>query len=141
MGLDGLSIKNLALNRDNTSKENAINADIIANSNTLHSKNIDQLDKKHALTAEDHDNPNFSGGSTGDDDEVIEDIYEDAQDNDGDEELFYEDYVFKINGDENVIHIIDGKTKQVVIDITPEDLSKFVANMKQASGIIVNKKV
>ena len=39
------------------------------------------------------------------------------------------------------IQVIDGETNKVVSIIEANDLSKFVSNLKQVSGIIVNKKV
>lgn len=143
MGLDGLSINNLGLNRDNTSKESSINSESLANTRGLYSNSIDQLGKKEAITSEDHDNPSFSGGFTEDEEtDELKDVYENE---DGEEEVLkephYPEYIFEIDSTEKIIHITDKETKQHITDITVEDLSKFISSMKQPSGIIINRKI
>ena len=51
----------------------------------------------------------------------------------------YEEYIFEMVDGER-IRVIDGETNKEVSVINASDLSKFVANLKQVSGIIINKK-
>ncbi len=147
MGLDGLSIGNLGLNRDKTSKENSINAETLSASRGVFDPSIDQLGKKEAVTTEDHDNPSFSGGSTGDDEEEAElnDTYEKETDSEdlveSWEDREHKNYKFVINNEDGVIYVTDQETNEYVTEITIEDLSKLVKSMKQPNGIIVNRKI
>lgn len=141
MGLDGLSIGNLGLNRDKTSKEHAINAEGIAQTRGIFDPSIDQLDKKQAITTEDHDNPSFSGGSTDEEKEKeeLEDTYEDEE-LDCVENREYKDYKFTIANEDGVIYVNDAQSGSYVTEIPLTELSKIAASMKQPSGIIVNRK-
>lgn len=145
MGLDGLSINNLGLNRDSTSKENAIKAEALAESRHFITSSIDQLQKKEAITADDHENPNYSGGSTGDEDEQSEEIQDIYGDNEeapvGSISEVSANYCFKIDDTHNIIQIIDPENNDIVMQITAGDLSRFVSHLKQNNGIIVNEKV
>ncbi len=141
MGLDGLSINNLGLNRDKTSKEHAINADNLSQSRGVFDPSIDQLDKKHAITTEDHDNPSFSGGFTDDEkeEEKPEEVWEDKE-LDYIENREYKDYKFTVRAEEGVIYVNDAESGDYVAEIPLSVLSKAIASMKQPSGIIVNRK-
>ena len=137
MGLDGLSLNNLGLNRNNTSKEESIEADRKSNQVIAGDNSIDQLGKKSEIQGGDHENPSASGGFSENLTEEDTDTYENAEDV---EEEIYEEYIFEMIDGEK-IRVIDGETNKEVSIINATDLSKFVANLKQVSGIIVNKEV
>ena len=143
MGLDGLSINNLGLNRDKTSKEHAINADNLAQTRGVFDPSIDQLDKKQAITSEDHDNPSFSGGFTDGKEEKEEELevaYEDKE-FDHIENREHKDYKFTVRAEDGVIYVNDAQSGDYVTEIPLAELSKAISSMKQPSGIIVNRKV
>ena len=142
MGLDGLSINNLGLNRDKTSKEHAINAENTSQTRGVFDASIDQLGKKEAITTEDHDNPSFSGGFTDEEEgeENLEDVYEDKE-FDYIENREYKDYKFTIHAEDRVIYVNDAESGDYVTEIPLSEMSKIVASMKKPSGIIVNRKV
>jgi hypothetical protein len=136
VGLDGLSLNNLGLNRNNTSKEESIEADRKSQIVTSGDGTIDQLGKKSEIQGGDHENTSASGGFS----ESLtedEDTYEGAEDS---EEEIYDEYVFEMIDNEK-IRVIDGETNKEVAIIDAIDLSKFVSNLKQVSGIIVNREV
>ena len=135
--MDGLSLNNLALNRDNTSKENAINSENLANSRSMGDNSIDQLEKKGAIEGGDHENTSASGGFS---ENLTEDEFNDGYESDDDEEEIYDEYTFKII-DDATIAVIDNEVGMQIASISPDKLSKFISNMKQVSGIIVNKRV
>lgn len=136
MGLDGLSLNNLGLNR-NTSKEESIEADRKADQVLSGDNSIDQLGKRSEIQGGDHENPSASGGFSENLTEDEGDVYENAEDV---EEEIYDEYIFEMIDGES-IQVIDGETNKTVSIIEASDLSKFVSNLKQVSGIIVNKKV
>lgn len=134
--MDGLSLNNLALNRDNTSKENAINSETLANTRSMGDNSIDQLEKKGEIEGGDHENTSASGGFS---ENLTEDEFNDGYESDDEEEI-YDEYTFKVV-DDATIAVIDNEVGMQIASISPEKLSKFISNMKQVSGIIVNKRV
>lgn len=135
--MDGLSLNNLALNRDNTSKENSINSENLANSRSMGDNSIDQLEKKGGIEGGDHENTSASGGFS---ENLTEDEFNDGYESENDEEEIYDEYSFKII-DDATIAVIDNEVGMQIASISPDKLSKFISNMKQVSGIIVNKRV
>ncbi len=135
--MDGLSLNNLALNRDNTSKENAINSENLANSRSAGDNSIDQLEKKGEIEGGDHENTSASGGFS---ENLTEDEFNDGYESEDEEEEIYDEYTFKMV-DDATIAVIDNEVGVQIASISPEKLSKFISNMKQVSGIIVNKRV
>jgi len=143
LGLDGLSIGNLGLNRDKTSKEHSINAEALSQTRGVFDPGIDQLDKKQAISTEDHDNPSFSGGFTEEEEEKeeeLEDTYEGAE-FDHIEDREYQDYKFTVVHEEGMIYVNDAESGDYVAEIPLSELGKIINSMKQPSGIIVNRKV
>ena len=63
MGLDGISVNQLRVTPENTSKENAINSDFLVNRNSG-SRSVNSLDKKSAIDTDDKENTSFFGGDT-----------------------------------------------------------------------------
>ena len=68
MGLDGISVNQLRITPDNTSKENAINADFRAKMGEG-SRSVNSLDKKSAIDTDDKENTSFFGGESSSSDE------------------------------------------------------------------------
>ena len=63
MGLDGISVNQLRITPENTSRENAINSDFLVNRNS-DSKSVNSLDKKSAIDTDDKENTSFFGGDS-----------------------------------------------------------------------------
>ena len=87
--MDGLSLNNLALNRDNTSKENAINSENLANTRSAGDNSIDQLEKKGEIEGGDHENTSASGGFS---ENLTEDEFNDGYESEDEEEEIYDEY-------------------------------------------------
>jgi|GEM_PF-1567428 len=145
MGLDGLSVNNLMLNKANTSRENAIQAEALANSRGSFDKTIEQVQKKQEVDTGDKDNPSFSGGFTDDaeeeenpetEEETTDDLLDEYEDKEG---YIYTSDKLTDREDEHtptVFEIQDSMKK-----INPEELAKFINGLKQVNGVFVNKKI
>lgn len=137
MGLDGLSVKNLMLNQSNTSKENAIIADSLANSKTAFSRSVDQLEGKQSIDSQDRENPSFSGGETDVDSEEINVDIEEVDVLEADS-LQSEDVVLM---DEEAVVSSEVNIQEEIKKLTPQELSGLISHLSQVSGVLVNKKV
>ena len=98
---------------------------------------IDQLEKKGAIEGGDHENTSASGGFS---ENLTEDEFNDGYESEDGEEEIYDEYTFKIVDDETIA-VIDNEIGMQIASISPDKLSKFISNMKQVSGIIVNKRI
>lgn len=141
MGLDGISVNQLRITPENTSKENAINSDFKARLNE-DSRSVNSLDKKSAIDTDDKENTSFFGGdsSSSKEDETPQEETEIAEYEKID--LTNKD-LYEIKPDENRNSLVIYNKQQgvVVQEITPNKLSVFVDNLKNPAGILVNKRI
>ena len=141
MGLDGISVNQLRITPDNTSKENAINADFKARMGES-SRSVNSLDKKNAIDTDDKENTSFFGGesSSNEDEENFEDETQNIEYEKID--LTNKD-IYEIKPDENTNSLVIYNKQQgvVVQEITPNQLSILVDSLKNPSGILVNKRI
>ena len=143
MGLDGISVNQLRITPENTSRENAINSDFLVNRNS-DSKSVNSLDKKSAIDTDDKENTSFfvvySSGAT-------EENEEETDDNNPSVEIEKIDlsnkelYEIKVDEDTNSLTIYNKKEQKPVGEITPVELSSLVDNLKNPGGILVNKRI
>lgn len=141
MGLDGISVNQLRITPDNTSKENAINADFKARMGEG-SRSVNSLDKKSAIDTDDKENTSFFGGesSSNEDEENPE---EETQDIEYEKIDLTNKDIYEIKPDENTNSLVIYNKQQgvVVQEITPSELSSLVDGLKNPSGILVNKRI
>ncbi len=141
MGLDGISVNQLRITPENTSKENAINSDFKARLGEG-SRSVNSLDKKSAIDTDDKENTSFFGGdsSSSKEDETPQEETEIAEYEKID--LTNKD-LYEIKPDENRNSLVIYNKQQgvVVQEITPNKLSVFVDNLKNPAGILVNKRI
>ena len=140
MGLDGISVNSLRITPENTSKENAINADATAKNQG--SRSVNSLDKKGAIDTDDKENTSFFGGESSngeseEENEIIEDIIPVEKI----DLTNKEDYEIRVEGTNNIISIYNKKSESVVQQITPTELSELVDSLKNPGGIIINKRI
>lgn len=141
MGLDGISVNQLRITQENTSRENAINADLKA-TRELASKTVDSLDKKSAIDTDDKENTSFFGGESSADEEQEENNDELPIEEHEKIDLTNKD-LYEIKPDENTNSlVIYNKEQNVVVQqISPNELSTLVDSLKNPSGILVNKRI
>lgn len=141
MGLDGISVNQLRITPDNTSKENAINADFKARMGEG-SRSVNSLDKKSAIDTDDKENTSFFGGesSSNEDEENLE---EETQNIEYEKIDLTNKDIYEIKPDENTNSLVIYNKQQgvVVQEITPNQLSILVDSLKNPSGILVNKRI
>lgn len=141
MGLDGISVNQLRLKQENTSKELAINTQMVANRDSS-SRSVNSLDKKGAIDTDDKENTSYFGaGSTGEEGE------EEKEETKKSEEFVKidltdkEKYEIKIDENSSSLTIYNKKSQSVVQNISANELSTLVDNLKNPSGILVNKRI
>ena len=141
MGLDGISVNQLRITPDNTSKENAINADFKARMGEG-SRSVNSLDKKSAIDTDDKENTSFFGGESSSNDEE-ENLEEETQNIEYEKIDLTNKDIYEIKPDENTNSLVIYNKQQgvVVQEITPNKLSVFVDNLKNPAGILVNKRI
>lgn len=141
MGLDGISVNQLRITPENTSKENAINADFKAKMGEG-SRSVNSLDKKSAIDTDDKENTSFFGGesSSNEDEESPE---EETQNIEYEKIDLTNKDIYEIKPDENTNSLVIYNKQQgvVVQEITPNELSSLVDGLKNPSGILVNKRI
>ena len=143
MGLDGISVNQLRVTPENTSKENAINSDFLVNRNSG-SRSVNSLDKKSAIDTDDKENTSFFGGDTSgeteenDEDNVEENSSVEIEKIDLSNKELYE---IKVDENTNSLTIYNKKEQKPVGEITPVELSSLVDNLKNPGGILVNKRI
>ncbi len=143
MGLDGISVNQLRITPENTSRENAINSDFLVNRNS-DSKSVNSLDKKSAIDTDDKENTSFFGGDSSG---ATEENEEETDDNNPSVEIEKIDlsnkelYEIKVDEDTNSLTIYNKKEQKPVGEITPVELSSLVDNLKNPGGILVNKRI
>ena len=141
MGLDGISVNQLRITPDNTSKENAINADFKARMGES-SRSVNSLDKKNAIDTDDKEDASFFGSESSSNDE--EENFEDETQNIEHEKIDLTNKdIYEIKPDENTNSLVIYNKQQgvVVQEITPNQLSILVDSLKNPSGILVNKRI
>lgn len=141
MGLDGISVNQLRITPDNTSKENAINADFKARMGES-SRSVNSLDKKSAIDTDDKENTSFFGGESSSNDEE-ENLEEETQNIEYEKIDLTNKDIYEIKPDENTNSLVIYNKQQgvVVQEITPNQLSILVDSLKNPSGILVNKRI
>ena len=141
MGLDGISVNQLRITPDNTSKENAINADFKARMGES-SRSVNSLDKKNAIDTDDKENTSFFGGESSSNDEE-ENLEEETQNIEYEKIDLTNKDIYEIKPDENTNSLVIYNKQQgvVVQEITPNQLSILVDSLKNPSGILVNKRI
>ena len=143
MGLDGISVNQIRITPENTSRENAINSDFLVNRNS-DSKSVNSLDKKSAIDTDDKENTSFFGGDSSG---ATEENEEETDDNNPSVEIEKIDlsnkelYEIKVDEDTNSLTIYNKKEQKPVGEITPVELSSLVDNLKNPGGILVNKRI
>ncbi len=141
MGLDGISVNQLRITPDNTSKENAINADFKARMGEG-SRSVNSLDKKSAIDTDDKENTSFFGGESSSNDEE-ENLEEETQDIEYEKIDLTNKDLYEIKPDEitNSLVIYNKQQGVIVQEISPNQLSTLVDSLKNPSGILVNKRI
>ena len=141
MGLDGISVNQLRITPDNTSKENAINADFKARMGES-SRSVNSLDKKNAIDTDDKENTSFFGGESSSNDEE-ENFEEETQNIEYEKIDLTNKAIYENKPDENTNSLVIYNKQQgvVVQEITPNQLSILVDSLKNPSGILVNKRI
>lgn len=142
MGLDGISVNQLRMTPENTSKENAINADMLANKG-MGLRSVNSLDKKGAIDTDDKENTSFFGGDSSSNEENEE------ENPDGQDSLDFEKidllnkelYEIKVDENSNSLTIYNKQSDMIVQEISPLELSTLVDNLKNPGGILVNKRI
>lgn len=142
MGLDGISVNQLRITPENTSKENAISSEMLAN-RTGSLRSVNSLDKKSAIDTDDKENTSFFGSA--DSSEESKDN-EEAKEGETDEfekiDLSNKElYEIRVDENSNSLTIYNKKEQKAVQEITPDKLSTLVDNLKNPGGILVNKRV
>ena len=142
MGLDGISVNQLRITPENTSKENAINSDFKARLNE-DSRSVNSLDKKSAIDTDDKENTSFFGGDSSSSSEEDENAQEETEIAEYEKIDLTNKDIYEIKPDENKNSLVIYNKQQgiVVQEITPNKLSVFVDNLKNPAGILVNKRI
>ena len=142
MGLDGISVNQLRITPDNTSKENAINADFRAKMGEG-SRSVNSLDKKSAIDTDDKENTSFFGGesSSSDEEKNQEDEMEDIVEYEKIDLTNKDLYEIKPDEITNSLVIYNKQQGVIVQVISPNQLSTLVDSLKNPSGILVNKRI
>lgn len=141
MGLDGISVNQLRITQENTSRENTLNSQMLAEIGSG-SRSVNSLDKKGAIDTDDKENTSFFGGdsSTSGDEEDNKETQESVE---------YEKidlsnkemYEIKVDEATNSLTIYNKKENKTVQEITPYELSTLVDNLKNPGGILINKRI
>ena len=140
MALDGFSLSNLGFPPKLNSAQLSTEAEQLAQAGRERSlKDVDGMSRKQAsIEKQDlsesgsnayHLSHGDSGTSENQDDDEIKEEFDDNN------------FIVKLNTDTQLIELIDNNTSKIIETITPENLTKLVANLNSASGIIVNKKI
>ncbi|HIQ88263.1 TPA: hypothetical protein IAA68_00380 [Candidatus Galligastranaerophilus faecipullorum] len=141
MGLDGISVNQLRITQENTSRENTLNSQMLAEIGSG-SRSVNSLDKKGAIDTDDKENTSFFGGDSS--------TSEDEEDNkETQESVEYEKidlsnkemYEIKVDETTNSLTIYNKKENKTVQEITPYELSTLVDNLKNPGGILINKRI
>lgn len=141
MGLDGISVNQLRITQENTSKENTLNSQMLANIGSS-SRSVNSLDKKGAIDTDDKENTSFFGGESSSEEE-------EEQKENSEEKLDFPKIdlsnkdVYEIRIDENnsSLSIYNKQENKMIQEITPGGLSSLVDNLKNPGGILINKRV
>ncbi len=141
MGLDGISVNQLRITQENTSKENTLNSQMLANIGSG-SRSVNSLDKKGAIDTDDKENTSFFGGESSSEEE-------EEQKENSEEKLDFPKIdlsnkdVYEIRIDENnsSLSIYNKQENKMIQEITPGGLSSLVDNLKNPGGILINKRV
>ncbi len=141
MGLDGISVNQLRITPENTSKENAINADLQAKRN-IGDRSVNSLDKKSAIDTDDKENTSFFGGeSSSEEDEEEKNEEVDTVKYEKIDLSNKELYEIRTDENSNSLAIYNKQQGTIVQQITPNELSTLVDNLKNPGGILVNKRI
>ena len=140
MGLDGISVNQLRITPENTSRENAISADLQAKRN-VGDRSVNSLDKKSAIDTDDKENTSFFGGASSSDEE--ENSEDEAETVEYEKIDLSNRELYEIKPDEytNYLVIYNKQEGKIVQQITPGKLSTLVDNLKNPSGVLVNKRI
>ncbi len=141
MGLDGISVNQLRINQENTSRENAINADLRAKK-SAGDRSVNSLDKKSAIDTDDKENTSFFGGESSEQEDEEQKEETEISEEFEKIDLTNKD-VYEIKQDEalNSLVIYNKQQGKIVQQITPNALSLLVDNLKNPGGILVNKRI
>ncbi len=143
MGLDGISVNQLRITQENTSKENTLNSQMLANIGSG-SRSVNSLDKKSAIDTDDKENTSFFGGESSSEEE------EQEEKKDNEEESFdfpkidltnKELYEIKVDESKSSFSIYNKQENKIVQEISPNELSALVDSLKNPSGILINKRI
>ncbi len=140
MGLDGISVNQLRVTPENTSKENAINADLLAKRG-IGDRSINSLDKKSAIDTDDKENTSFFGGESSDDNEDDENKETEITEIEKIDLSNKDLYEIKPDEHTNSLIIYNKQENTIVQQISPGELSTLVDSLKNPGGILVNKRI
>ena len=140
MGLDGISVNQLRITPENTSRENAISADLQAKRN-VGDRSVNSLDKKSAIDTDDKENTSFFGGASSSDEEENSEDEAETVEYEKIDLSNRELYEIKPDEDTNSLVIYNKQEGKIVQQITPGKLSTLVDNLKNPSGVFVNKRI
>lgn len=168
MGLDGFSMRNLAINNDLPSSQLARESEISAQRSLAKGKDVSGLSEKQKIDPDEQKKKNqqdFEDGmqedETNDNENDNEDLSEDVQSesteeikeqlaknysksfHDIEDELANGDtkYRIKVDNKNDLVELIEFETGNIIEKIKPEELFYVVNKLNSAAGIIVNKKV
>jgi len=150
MGMDGLSIANTGVVKEQTSAEYAakteqtINTDSANNARQVQGLSTNQ--RVHEKEEEEESGgKNQSGAQTPDDtfeDGLVEEPEQEELELDiEDIENPNKEFYVKLNVKDDIIELYDSSTDRLVETISGEELGELVQKLNMASGIFVNKKV
>lgn len=142
MGLDGISLNQLRITQENTSKENTLNSQMLANIGSG-SRSVNSLDKKGAIDTDDKENTSFFGGDSSSEEEQEEQKEEAEEKLDFPKiDLSNKDlYEIKVDENKGCLSIYNKQEDKTVQEITPHELSSLVDSLKNPGGILINKRI
>ncbi len=140
MGLDGISVNQLRITPENTSKENAINADLQAKRN-IGDRSVNSLDKKSAIDTDDKENTSFFGGESSSAEEENQEEETETTEFEKIDLTNRDLYEIRQDEDTNSLVIYNKQEGIIVQQISPGELSTLVDNLKNPGGVLVSKRI
>ena len=147
MGMDGLSIANTGVIKEQTSAEYANKVEQAIASDPRNSAQVQGLtDNQRVRQKEDEDGSNGQNGNQNQQQEFQDGLVEEEQQEENNfniEEFENPDKEFyvKLNVNDDIIELYDSSSDRLIETITGDELGQLVQKLNMASGIFVNKKV
>lgn len=154
MGMDGISMSNTGMIKEQTSAELTTRAEQAINSDPANvSRQVQGTSTNQRVREKDEDEENQQGrnGRSGNREDIFEDglVNDDESDNaEYEEEISAEDiensdkeFYVKLNVKDDIIELYDSTNERLIETISGDELGELVQKLNMASGIFVNKKV